>query len=159
MDAGSILNPGLLDDILQLIENGKSVGCGSTIKMQGLPLWADWTLQLWTGFSILFRWAAGALVVCRSDAFRNVGGFNPELFAADEIALSRLLKNWGPATRVSVQHSVEASAGVVTTQVETLFWRGARVPDPARPAAPASIVARQEALIDLVRWETLTHAW
>ncbi len=52
-------------------------------------------MRLWTGLSILFRWAAGALVVCRSDAFRDVGGFNQELFAADEIDLSKLLKNWG----------------------------------------------------------------
>ncbi|MEO6823531.1 MAG: glycosyltransferase [Nitrosospira sp.] len=95
VDADSILNPGLLGDILQLIEDGRSVGCGSTIKMQGLPLWADWSLRLWTGLSLLFRWAAGALLVCRSDAFRDVGGFNQELFAADEIALSKLLKNWG----------------------------------------------------------------
>jgi GT2 family glycosyltransferase len=29
--------------------------------------------------SILFRWAAGALVVCRSDTFRDVGGFDQEL--------------------------------------------------------------------------------
>ena len=63
--------------------------------MQGLPWWANWTLQLWTGTSILFRWAAGALVVCRRDAFRDVGGFNQELYAADEISLSERLKEWG----------------------------------------------------------------
>ena len=45
--------------------------------------------------SILFRWAAGALVVCRSDAFRDVGGFNQELYAGDEISLSAQLKQWG----------------------------------------------------------------
>lgn len=95
VDADSVLNPGLLADILRLIEDGKSVGCGSTLQMQGLPLWANWTLQLWTGMSILFRWAAGALVVCRSDAFRDVGGFSPELYAGDEISLSEHLKQWG----------------------------------------------------------------
>jgi len=95
VDADSVLNPGLLADILRLIEEGKSVGCGSTLYMQGLPWWANWTLQLWTGTSILFRWASGALVVCRSDAFREIGGFNQELFAADEISLSGELKRWG----------------------------------------------------------------
>lgn len=95
VDADSILNSGLLADILQLIEDGRSVGCGSTIRMEGLPWWADWTLKLWTGTSILFRWAAGALVVCRSDAFREVGGFNQELYAADEVTLSQELKKWG----------------------------------------------------------------
>ena len=95
VDADSILNPGLLADILQLIEDGRSVGCGSTIRMEGLPWWARLTLQLWTGVSLSFRWAAGALVVCRSDAFRDVGGFNQELYAADEIDLCKLLKKWG----------------------------------------------------------------
>lgn len=95
LDADSELNPGLLADILRLIEEGKSVGCGSTLHMQGLPWWGDWLFQLWKGTSILFRWAAGALVVCRSDAFRDVGGFNQELFAADEIRLSADLKQWG----------------------------------------------------------------
>jgi glycosyltransferase involved in cell wall biosynthesis len=95
LDADSVLNPGLLADILRLIEDDKSVGCGSTLQMQGLPWWANWTLQLWTGMSILFRWAAGALVVCRNDAFRDVGGFNQELYALDEISLSERLKQWG----------------------------------------------------------------
>lgn len=95
VDADSILNSGLLADILRLIKDGKSVGCGSTVKMHGLPWWAHWMLQLWTRISILCRWAAGALVVCRSDAFRDVGGFNQELYAADEIGLSQQLKKWG----------------------------------------------------------------
>ncbi len=95
VDADSILNPGLLADILRLIEEGKSVGCGSVIRMDGLPWWADGVLKLWTGMSVLFCWAAGALVVCRSDAFRDVGGFDQELYAADEITLSEKLKKWG----------------------------------------------------------------
>ncbi len=95
VDADSELNPGLLADILRLIEDGKSVGCGSTLHMQGLPWWGNWMFQLWKGASILFRWAPGALVVCRSDAFRDVGGFNQELYAADEIRLSEDLKQWG----------------------------------------------------------------
>ena len=49
VDADSILNPGLLAEILQLIEEGRSVGCGSTIHMEGLPWWADWGLKLVDG--------------------------------------------------------------------------------------------------------------
>jgi len=60
-----------------------------------LPWWGNAAIQLWTVFSVTFRWASGALVVCRTDAFRDVGGFNQELFAADEIDLSQLLKQWG----------------------------------------------------------------
>lgn len=77
------------------MESGQYVGCGSTLRMDGLPWWANWTLRLWTGASILFRWAAGALVVCRRDAFQDVGGFDQNLYALDEIALSKQLKQWG----------------------------------------------------------------
>ena len=63
--------------------------------MQDLPWWASGVLQLWTATSVLFRWAAGALVVSRADAFRDVGGFDQELYAADEITLSEKLKKWG----------------------------------------------------------------
>lgn len=95
LDADSLLSPELLADILRVIESGKYVGCGSTLRMDGLPWWANVTLQLWTGTSVLFRWAAGALVVCRRDAFQEVGGFDQDLYALDEIRLSKQLKRWG----------------------------------------------------------------
>ena len=118
VDADSELNPGLLADILRLIEDGKSVGCGSTLHMQGLPWWGKWMFQLWKGTSILFRWAPGALVVCRSDAFRDVGGFNQELYAADEIRLSEDLKQWGRQRGLQFiilrTHPLETSARKVT---------------------------------------------
>lgn len=95
LDADSLLSPELLADILRVIESGKYVGCGSTLRMDGLPWWANVTLQLWTGTSVVFRWAAGALVVCRRDAFQEVGGFDQDLYALDEIRLSKQLKRWG----------------------------------------------------------------
>lgn len=95
LDADSLLSPGLLADILRTIESKRYVGCGSTLRMDGLPWWAHLTLQLWTSTSILCRWAAGALVVCRRDAFQEVGGFDQTLYALDEVRLSKHLKEWG----------------------------------------------------------------
>ncbi len=95
VDADSLLNPGMVADILKLIDSGRYVGCGSVLHMPGLPWWGNAAMRLWTALSVTFHWAAGALVVCRTDAFRDVGGFNQELFAADEIDLSELLKKWG----------------------------------------------------------------
>ena len=114
LDADSVLNPGLLADILQAIENGKNVGCGCTLRMQGIPWWANSILQLWMGASMLFRWASGAMLVCRSDAFRDVGGFTQELYAAEEILLSKQLKRWGRQRglhfTILTQHPLETSA-------------------------------------------------
>jgi glycosyltransferase involved in cell wall biosynthesis len=114
LDADSLLNPGLLADILKVIRDGKSVGCGCSLHMPGLPWWGNWTLQLWMAASILFHWASGALLVCRSDAFRDVGGFTQELYAAEEIRLSKHLKRWGRERNlrfsILTQHPLETSA-------------------------------------------------
>jgi glycosyltransferase involved in cell wall biosynthesis len=95
VDADSLLNTAMVADILQMIKAGRNVGCGSTMRMPGAPGWGNAILNTWTGVSRLFRWASGALVVCRADAFRDVGGFSQELYVADEIKLSQLLKKWG----------------------------------------------------------------
>ena len=95
LDADSVLNPGLLGEILCVIETGKYVGCGSILSMRGLPRWADGILRLWTGMSIVLRWAPGALLVCRRDAFCDVGGFDQEIYALEEVRLSTELRQWG----------------------------------------------------------------
>ncbi len=95
VDADSLLNSGMVADILQMIASGKYVGCGSVMQMPNAPSWGTGVLKLWTAISVTCRWASGALVVCRADAFHEVGGFNQDLYAADEIDLSRLLKKWG----------------------------------------------------------------
>lgn len=118
LDADSLLSPGLLTDIVGAIESGKYVGCGSTLRMDGLPWWAHLTLRIWTGASILFRWAAGALVVCRRDAFQDVGGFDQNLYALDEIALSKQLKRWGQRRglrfTILTRHPLETSSRKVS---------------------------------------------
>ncbi|BFU91303.1 MAG: Glycosyltransferase [Nitrospira sp.] len=118
LDADSLLIPGLLADILRMIESGKYVGCGSTLHMDGLPWWADLTLRIWTGVSILFRWAAGALVVCRRDAFQEVGGFDQNVYASEEITLSKQLKQWGRKRSlrftILTRHPLETSSRKVS---------------------------------------------
>ncbi len=95
LDADSVLSPELLGDILHVIQCEAYVGCGSTLSMPGLPWWAYGILRCWTQMSVLLRWAAGALLVCRRDAFVEVGGFSQDLYALEEIDLSRRLQKWG----------------------------------------------------------------
>lgn len=97
LDADCVLSAGLVTDIFQLIKEGKHVGVGSTLLMPGLPWWASAILKLWTMLSVLYGWAAGALMVCSARAFREIGGFNLELYAAEEIEFSQKLKKWGQA--------------------------------------------------------------
>ena len=118
LDADSLLSPELLADIVQVIESGKYAGCGSTLRMDGLPWWADLTLRLWTGTSVIFCWAAGALIVCQRDAFREIGGFDQDLYALDEIRLSKQLKQWGRRHglqfTILTEHPLETSSRKVS---------------------------------------------
>jgi glycosyltransferase involved in cell wall biosynthesis len=95
LDADSRLNPGLAGQLLQVLAGGRHVGCGSTMRMAGLPWWALVLMRTWNGVSRVCHWAAGSLLVCRTAAFRDVGGFSELLYAAEEIDLSRRLKRWG----------------------------------------------------------------
>jgi len=52
-------------------------------------------LGFWNRLSRVARWAAGGFFFCRADAFREVGGFPDDLFAGEEITLSRRLGRWG----------------------------------------------------------------
>ncbi|MBX3331242.1 MAG: glycosyltransferase [Nitrospira sp.] len=118
LDADSLLSPELLADIVRVIESGKYVGCGSTLQMDGLPWWASMTLRFWTAVSILCCWAAGALIVCRRDAFQAVGGFDQDLYALDEIRLSKQLKRWGRQRSLQftilTRHPLETSSRKVS---------------------------------------------
>ena len=114
IDADSLLNPGMLAVILTLADSDRYVGCGSVMRMPESPWWGTAILNVWTFISITCRWASGALVVCRADAFKEVGGFNQDLYAADEIDLSRLLKKWGRQRNLKFtilrQHPLTTSA-------------------------------------------------
>lgn len=114
LDADSTLSPELMGDIRRIMESGNYVGCGSTLSMRGLPWWANGILQFWTRMSIALRWAAGALIVCRRDAFCEVGGFNQDLYALEEIDLSKRLQRWGLQRNLQfiilTAHPVESSS-------------------------------------------------
>jgi glycosyltransferase involved in cell wall biosynthesis len=97
IDADSILSPASLRAALDAAESARFVGGGSLIDFDRKPWWGAAALALWSGISRTMRWAAGSFVFCRADAFRAVGGFPPELAAAEEIGLSAALKRWGAA--------------------------------------------------------------
>lgn len=113
LDADSALSTGLAREIIVAIEAADMVACGSTMHMRGLPWWAHGLMRTWNGVSRLCRWAAGSLLVCRAVAFRDVGGFSHQLYAGEEIDLSRRLKTWGRTRglrfRILSRHPLESS--------------------------------------------------
>lgn len=66
---------------------------GGCLMQQDVESWAaDAITALWNRISSTMKWVAGSFIFCRTAAFRELGGFSAELFAAEELDLSKRLK-------------------------------------------------------------------
>jgi glycosyltransferase involved in cell wall biosynthesis len=92
VDADSSPSEALFGELLEAIESGDIVGGGCTIEIPGAPPVVRAWVGAWNLLSRTMRWAAGAFLFCEAAAFRAVGGFSEELYASEEIDLSRRLK-------------------------------------------------------------------
>ena len=92
VDADSEVSAGLMAALWEQVEGGRVIGAGSTLAMPGVPWWARLILGAWNLLSRTCRWAAGSLLLCRRADFMAAGGFSEQLYAAEEIDLSRRLK-------------------------------------------------------------------
>ena len=92
VDADSHPSAALFDDVAAAIERGRCLAGGSTIVYDNPHLVVRTIVRAWNTLSRLNRWAAGSFIFCEAAVFREVGGFNLEFFAGEEIDLSRRLK-------------------------------------------------------------------
>ena len=92
VDADSRPSPDLFADMMQAISDGRCLAGGSTVRLDVSEPMAAIAVRTWNGVSRLLKWAAGSFIFCEARAFREVGGFSVELFAAEEIDLFRRLK-------------------------------------------------------------------
>jgi hypothetical protein len=92
IDADSHPSAGLFEEVARQIEGGRCLAGGSTVRLQGASRAANLVAWLWNGVSRAGTLLAGSFIFCEAAAFREVGGFSVELFAGEELALSRRLK-------------------------------------------------------------------
>lgn len=92
VDADSIPDGSLFSDIADALASGRFVGGGATVR---LPDESPWIARLfalgWSLWSRLAGWAAGSCIWVEARAFRAVGGFGTEVYAGEEVWLSRRL--------------------------------------------------------------------
>jgi glycosyltransferase involved in cell wall biosynthesis len=114
VDADTHPSAELFDDVAAQIESGRCLAGGSTIKLEGGYRSGDFITGLWNNVSCGLKWVAGSFIFCETGAFRKVGGFNIELFASEEIDLSKRLKKLARAERKKIvilrQHPIVTSA-------------------------------------------------
>jgi glycosyltransferase involved in cell wall biosynthesis len=92
IDADSKPSAELFKEVAMQIELGRCLAGGCTVKLDGDYFWANRGVGLWNWISRTMSWMAGSFIFCEAAAFRKVGGFNNELFASEELDLSKRLK-------------------------------------------------------------------
>lgn len=96
LDADTVLEASLLNRALAILVSGRCCGGGVTLRFDVPqdPL-ARLSTAIWELVQRSNHWASGCFIFCRADAFRAVGGFDPQVLISEEIGLSRRLSRWG----------------------------------------------------------------
>jgi glycosyltransferase involved in cell wall biosynthesis len=114
VDADSYPSRELFADVAQVIRDGRCLGGGCTVCLDEAHRIGQLVTGLWNLISRTIHWAAGSFVFCQTEAFRAVGGFSEELFASEELDLSRrlkkLAKDRSQQFRILHQHPLVTSA-------------------------------------------------
>ena len=92
VDADSHPSLELFAAVAKAIQSGDCLAGGSTVRLEGPYPVARFITGLWNILSRITKWAPGSFIFCERAAFEQIRGFNEELFAAEEIDLSRRLK-------------------------------------------------------------------
>ena len=114
VDADSHPGAELFADVAEQIRSGKCLAGGSTVRFDDKRFFLRVVTGLWNWTSRLKRWMAGAFIFVEAAAFRQVGGFSNELFATEELDLSKRLKQLARETGKGLvilhRHPIKTSA-------------------------------------------------
>ena len=114
VDADSHPSAELFADVAERILSGRCLAGGSTVRPDTSHLLARSAAALWNGVSRLGGWLAGSFIFVEAAAFESIGGFSHELFAAEELDLSKRLKIFarthGKKVVVLHRHPLKTSA-------------------------------------------------
>lgn len=92
VDADCQPTPELFEAAAREMGSGDCLAGGSTVRLAGGSVTANAVTALWNWISRTFTYVAGSFIFCRAEAFRQAGGFNTALFAAEELDLCKKLK-------------------------------------------------------------------
>jgi len=99
VDADTKIVPALLGQALNNLESGRCVGGGAVVVLDsGMHYGARLALRIWNWLSVRLGLAAGCFLYCRREDFERCGGFSEQVYASEEIWLSRCLKRAGRKT-------------------------------------------------------------
>ena len=91
VDADSYPSKELFQEVSVEIRNGTIAG-GATVTLHTTRRFVRAWIGAWNFLSRRARWAAGSFIFCEAAAFRELGGFDEQFYAGEEIDFSRRLK-------------------------------------------------------------------
>ncbi len=114
VDADTHPGAELFADVAEQIVAGKCLAGGATIRLDEKMFVPGCITSLWNFISRWQRLMAGSFIFVEAAVFRQVGGFSPDLFAAEEIDLSQRLKRFARGTGRGIvilhRHPIKTSA-------------------------------------------------
>lgn len=102
VDADSHPDRELFRDVVREIRGGRCLAGGSTVRVDVPDRLPALAVSVWNAISVLTKWAAGSFIFCEAAAFRQLGGFSLDLYAAEEIDLFRRLKRLARRSRRTI---------------------------------------------------------
>lgn len=122
VDADTRIGSELLRRALDNLETGECCGGGAVVTLDsGMHRGALLVLRLWNRLSVWLGLAAGCFFYCRRDDFDRCGGFSEQVYASEEIWLSRCLKRAGK--QAGRRFCVIGAPGAVSSG-RKLHWYG-----------------------------------
>lgn len=132
IDADSHPEPALFVEVAERIDSGRVLGGGVTIRLDNGRWTARMVTTMWNLVSRTGKLMAGSFIFVEAAAFRQIGGFSHDWFAAEELDLCRRLKKLARKTKRRIvilhRHPLQTSArkADLYSPWETL-WMLARV--------------------------------
>jgi len=102
IDADSHPSPELFRDVADAITTGRYLAGGSTVQIDATDGVAMFITRAWNRLSRVATLMAGSFIFCERAAFNEVGGFDLQLYASEEIDLSKKLKKLARKRRKKV---------------------------------------------------------
>lgn len=115
LDGDSFLPAGTLRDTIAALEGGRICAGGSVMQFDkdNLGWFASLLFNTWTRISIVFNLAAGSYIFCYREAWKDVGGFDEEIYAGEELYFSQSLKAW--AKKRKLKFKILSGTPIITS--------------------------------------------
>jgi len=126
LDADTTLTPELLQSAISLLVSGKYCGGGTLLSYDSkLPFLAGTLVSCWNWISKTCRFAAGSFIFCLARGFQEIGGFDEDIYAGEEVAFSRKMKSWGKKNKLLF--TIIDNQAVVTSSRKFIWYSSIRI--------------------------------